>query len=100
MVETEKCAAEDLVYRPCWGEFRRYSTGDLVHKSCWRVFESCWETRLEESGARRNLWLGNKRCKFPPMHYLTMFQVWTLPLLGERGIVETHFAGDKYLCWR
>src|ERR1043165_79177 len=101
MVEIEERAARDLVRRPCWGEFRRHSVGNLVSRSCrgkvkrrstgdfkckpcWRAFVSYWETGLGESGARRNFWLRYKRCRFPPVHYLTQFQVWIL-LLGKTG---------------
>ena len=101
LVEIEKHAVEDLIHRPCWGESGRQSVGDLVCRSCWgkirrhstgdfkyrsrwRAFDSYWETGLEESGARCNLWPRYKRCRFPPMHYLTKFQVWIL-LLGKTG---------------
>src|ERR1044072_9667730 len=101
MMEIERHTAKDLVHRPCWGKIRWHSTGDLVRRSCWRAFDSCWETGLEGSGARQNLWLGSKRCKFPPMHYLTKFQVWILLLPGKGELLRrillgiTVSAGDK-----
>ena len=73
MVEIEERAAKDLVHRPCWGGFRRHFTGAYG------------------------------RCRFPPVHYLTKFQVWIL-LLGKqgdllrdiRGGIDTS-AGDEVL---
>ena len=77
--------------------------GDLVCRSCWRVFDDCSETGLEESGARRNFWLRYKRCRFPPVHYLTKFQVWILLLPGKRELLRRIlleidiFVGDEVL---
>src|ERR1051325_6780463 len=99
MVEVEECAAENLVRRPCWGEFRRHSVGNLVCRSCRgkvkrrstgdfkckpcrRVFDNYWETVL-----------GFKRCRFPPVHYLTKFQIWILLLPGKRELLRD-------ICWR
>src|ERR1044072_6667500 len=102
MVEIEERAAKDLVHRPCRGEFRRHFTGNFKCKSRRRAFDSCWETGLEGSRARCNLWLGYKRCKFPPVHYLTKFQVWIL-LLEKTGNAERYLleidisAGDEVL---
>src|ERR1051325_5908894 len=115
MVETEKRAVKDLVCRPCWGGFRRHSvenpvcrsccgkvkrrsTGDFKCKSRWRAFDSCWETGLEGSRARCNLGLRYKRCRFPPVHYLTKFPVW-IPLLEKTGNCREIFAGDGYPGW-
>ena len=73
MVEIEERAAIDLVHRPCWGGFRRHFTGDYG------------------------------RCRFPPVHYLTKFQVWIL-LLGKTGGFAERYsreidtsAGDEVL---
>src|ERR1044072_9555103 len=88
MVEIEERAAKDPVHRPCWGEFRRHFTGDFECRSCWRAFDSYWEIGLEGSRARCNLWLRGKRCKFPPVHYLTKFQVWILLLPGKRELLR------------
>src|ERR1044072_931548 len=77
------------------GEFLiRCSTGDFKCKSCWRAFDSYWETGLEGSGARCNLWLRYKGCRFPPVHYLTKFQVWILLLPGKGGLLK-----DIYWRW-
>src|ERR1044072_2057085 len=103
MVEIEERAAKDLVHRPCRGEFRRHFTGNFKCKSFRRAFDSYWETGLEGSRARCNLWLRYKRCKFPPVHYLTKFQVWILLLPGKRELLrrillETDIsAGDEVL---
>ena len=88
---------EDLIHRPCWGESGRYSTGDLACKSCWRVNGSCRGNGLEESRARWNLWLGNKRGRFPPMHYLTKFQVWILLLPGKWWLLRNILLEDSWL---
>src|ERR1051325_2165758 len=88
MVKIEERAAKDLVHRPCWGEFRRHFTGDFECRSRWRAFDSYWETGSEESGALRRFWLRYKRCRFPPVHYLTKFQVWILLLPGKRELLR------------
>src|ERR1051325_4318117 len=93
MVEIEGRAAKDLVHRPCWGEFRRHFTGDFECRSRWRASDSYWETGLEGSRARCNLGLRYKRCRFPPMHYLTKFQVWILLLEKTGGLLRD-------ICWR
>src|ERR1051325_6471729 len=98
--ESGRQSVGDLVCRSCCGKVKRRSTGDFKCKSCRRAFDSYWETGLEGSRARCNLGLRYKRCRFPPVHYLTKFQVWIL-LLEKTGNAERYLleidisAGDE-----